>query len=272
MRHQNFKPQQAFTLIELLVVIAIIAILAAILFPVFARARENARRTSCLSNLKQMGLAAMQYTQDYDETYPYALARISNGWSDLPDNLRWFGHSSGATPNQIVWPQTIYPYHKSMQVFYCPSSRQLSGGYHVSRGWSNSPAFRQYGANVNLLPMGEGATPPAPVKIASVVSSANTYMFMDYGVYIAMPSNVVTSVGSNQFLPGMGEAGGSCATVIAHGEAANYAEDCNKGRHFSGVNVAFADGHAKWLKSSVVVAEARKQIGGTCTESWSPSC
>jgi prepilin-type N-terminal cleavage/methylation domain-containing protein len=68
--------KKAFTLIELLVVIAIIAILASILFPVFARARENARRASCLSNLKQIGLATMMYTQDYDEGYPYALTLI----------------------------------------------------------------------------------------------------------------------------------------------------------------------------------------------------
>ena len=66
----NIKNTKGFTLIELLVVIAIIAILAAILFPVFARARENARRTSCLNNMKQIGLGFMQYTQDYDEKYP----------------------------------------------------------------------------------------------------------------------------------------------------------------------------------------------------------
>lgn len=267
MKPQNKKPRQAFTLIELLVVIAIIAILAAILFPVFARARENARRTSCLSNLKQMGLAVMQYTQDYDETYPYTITPAS-AWAQMPDGLSWVGSNP---PTSLLWPQVLYPYHKSSQVFYCPSSRQVGSGYHISAGWSATPAMRQYGANASLLPMGLG-TPPSPTKIASVAASANTYMFMDYGVYVVMTSDVVTSANSNQYLPGMGEGGGSCATVVADANAQYYADDCRTGRHFGGVNVTFADGHAKWLKSNTVVSEARKQQGGTCTESWSPSC
>ncbi len=98
---QNVK--KAFTLIELLVVIAIIAILAAILFPVFARARENARRSSCQSNMKQIGLGFAQYTQDYDEKYP--VSSSSTG---------------GAT--KIIWGEQIYPYIKSQQVFACPSN------------------------------------------------------------------------------------------------------------------------------------------------------
>src|SRR6476661_2454795 len=97
------KIRSAFTLIELLVVIAIIAILAAILFPVFARARENARRASCQSNLKQLGLGLMQYTQDYDERYPIGQL---NG---------------GATSSGIGWGGAIYPYVKSSQIFTCTS-------------------------------------------------------------------------------------------------------------------------------------------------------
>ena len=83
-----------FTLIELLVVIAIIAILAAILFPVFARARENARRSSCMSNMKQIGLGVMQYLQDYDERY---------------------------MPEHDEWVDAVQPYIKSTQIFRCPS-------------------------------------------------------------------------------------------------------------------------------------------------------
>ena len=89
---------KGFTPIELLVVIAIIAILAAILFPVFARARENARRASCQSNLKQIGLGLLQYTQDYDEKLP--------------------GHRIGG----VNWPSLVQPYVKSVQLFKCPSN------------------------------------------------------------------------------------------------------------------------------------------------------
>jgi len=99
----NFK---AFTLIELLVVIAIIAILAAILFPVFAKVREKARQTSCASNLKQLGLAMVQYTQDYDELYPVAVFGGVSNFNGTFGNLLY----------------TTYPYLKSRNVFACPSN------------------------------------------------------------------------------------------------------------------------------------------------------
>ncbi len=100
--------RRGFTLIELLVVIAIIAILAAILFPVFARAREKARQSSCLNNVKQVTLGLIQYTQDYDEKFPRG------------DSVAW---GDGAWPNHPYggYVDAIYPYVKNNQVFICPS-------------------------------------------------------------------------------------------------------------------------------------------------------
>ncbi len=122
MQQQNastMSRQQAlkgFTLIELLVAIAIIAILAAILFPVFGRARENARRTSCLSNLKQIGLSIVQYCQDYDEKFP-----LGNRTDD-------FGTNAGGS-----WQVDVQPYTKSLQVFRCPSDPVSSGQFGLFR-------------------------------------------------------------------------------------------------------------------------------------------
>ena len=102
------RRHSAFTLIELLVVIAIIAILAAILFPVFAQAREKARQTACMSNLKQIGTAALAYNQDYDEMYPMAY---------------YLSPTANSTPNQtqLSWAGLMYPYAKTAQIFRCPS-------------------------------------------------------------------------------------------------------------------------------------------------------
>ena len=101
------KVPSGFTLIELLVVIAIIAILAAILFPVFSRARENARRTSCMNNLKQLGLGIMQYTQDWDERY-------------------LVGATDASIPT-VDFPNGIMPYVKSSQIFKCPDDSVANG-------------------------------------------------------------------------------------------------------------------------------------------------
>src|SRR5476651_72071 len=112
---QKTLMKKGFTLIELLVVIAIIAILAAILFPVFARARENARRASCQSNLKQLALSLHMYTQDYDERMP----RPYTGDNTITP-LAWY--QSGANGYGIpTWVDELFPYIKNGQVLYCPS-------------------------------------------------------------------------------------------------------------------------------------------------------
>ncbi len=109
------RPRRAFSLVELLIVIAIITILTAILFPAFARARENARRASCQSNLKQIGLGLLQYAQDFDECLPFALVGA---------NSRVTGdHYSGYT-----WQDAVFPYVKSEALFNCPSARFGSPG------------------------------------------------------------------------------------------------------------------------------------------------
>ena len=106
------RARRGFTLIELLVVIAIIAILAAILFPVFGRARENARRASCQSNLKQIGLGLMQYVQDNNERVP---AGCADQGTPGPDGLC-------VAKRDVVWMSSIQPYVKSTQIFTCPSA------------------------------------------------------------------------------------------------------------------------------------------------------
>ncbi len=132
------RPGAGFTLIELLVVIAIIAILAAILFPVFAKAREKARQASCASNLKQIGLACLQYEQDYDEILPKT-------WYG-PGG---YGDSNPATPT-YKWMDAVQPYTKSTQVFHCPDdSGGLVGGatgYYIPYTQPGGTGHANYGS------------------------------------------------------------------------------------------------------------------------------
>lgn len=223
--HCHRLKNAGFTLIELLVVIAIIAILAAILFPAFARARENARRTSCLSNLKQTGLGTMMYVQDYDETFPLYATTVA--WLDYP-----------FTPFQGL----IHPYTKNYQIFSCPSSSSTGS---ILNG--------HYGININLF----SAT---GMKLSSVSSTATTYMSMDAGNFYYYPNYAMTASADWSYIPGIGDAGGDCSALDSAAASIRsfVKQDCQSGRHFGGVNIAFADGHAKWLKANTVVAQARK--------------
>ena len=151
--------RRGFTLIELLVVIAIIAILAAILFPVFAKAREKARQASCLSNMKQICLAFMQYSQDYDELMP------NTGWAGSEVAI-WPDGTASSNP----WQMKIYPYIKNVQVFNCPSA---------SMRWKGEPNNGiKYGMNswMSLVPIGT-IVYPSQTLISGDTDGGASYSF-----------------------------------------------------------------------------------------------
>lgn len=164
--------RSGFTLIELLVVIAIISILASILFPIFARARENARRASCQSNLKQIGLGIQQYTQDYDEKY-------------LPAQT-----DSGAT-----FVTTLQPYMKSTQVFVCPSGAQATSDDVTAANLTATDYRWEAFGDTGHYGLNDQVTASAPVvSLAEVTQPAETPAAFDASWYEA--SDFLNSNGS----------------------------------------------------------------------------
>jgi prepilin-type N-terminal cleavage/methylation domain-containing protein/prepilin-type processing-associated H-X9-DG protein len=177
---RNPKPQPGFTLIELLVVIAIIAILAAILFPVFAQARAKARQASSLSNQKQIVLAVLMYAQDYDETLPPYLY--------APPGVDIFAYSDPEVT--FTWPELILPYIKSWDLFRCPADGAANLNQYLSN-WgfpANSPekiinyargTCSNYGYNYVYLSPFSGTSPnwwPNPVGLGAVQQPADTVL------------------------------------------------------------------------------------------------
>lgn len=215
--NQRGSIRQGFTLIELLVVIAIIAILAAILFPVFGRARENARRTSCASNLKQIGLGVMQYVQDYDERYPI------NG--DSPKPTGWVGNEFS------FWMVRAYPYIKSSQVFTCPSSRS-QGSYTVTNGeiritLPGGGTFN-YGANEQVLTT-------TGISQAEIGATSLLPMVTDCSGFVTGGSDLYRIINASH-KGAWNTRSTTNAPIIEQGAD----------RHLGGSNIAFADGHVKF--------------------------
>jgi prepilin-type N-terminal cleavage/methylation domain-containing protein/prepilin-type processing-associated H-X9-DG protein len=214
-----------FTLIELLVVIAIIAILAAILFPVFAQAREKARTASCLNNQKQISLGIMQYTQDYDETFP----SVDSG----------------------ILTQNIQPYLKNMQVFVCPSG---SGLYNVNNramvggAGTTTTTKTSYAANADI--MGGWNNTPG-MSLAACQAPASMVMLVDADAIITS-----TTPNSTQIAFTTNTANNAAGKKLAHFQTARFpnarpidAAGRLGARHNDGAIFSFADGHSKWLKS-----------------------
>ena len=202
--------KRGFTLIELLVVIAIIAILAAILFPVFARAREKARQTSCLSNCKQIGLAFHMYVQDYDETMPgYIIYTPTSVYRPY----------AGSTGTYLFWMDVLYPYVKNKQVFVCPSFDYSSGGYFGGYGWN----VYGIGYCLNHPTRGSNAGTPDPIYDGIKLS-----MVKHPAQLVAAGDTPGPSMWANHWVLS------DWQTYVA-------------GRHNNGDNFFFVDGHAKWF-------------------------
>lgn len=265
--------RKGFTLIELLVVVAIISLLAAILFPVFARARENARRASCLSNLKQVGLGFMMYVQDYDGRFPLAAYHPLGVGSNSPTVKQTDASMPGAyftirqnawpTGHFITWMDMIYPYTKNVQVFECPSYTAPapnpsiiwpSYGYNITI--SNWYYYSQYftGSVKNEdIPLTQSAiNRPAEVMLAMDFQDAYSWIASPWGWY----------------------------------GAANASPQTNRGYvvtpHLEGFSAVYVDGHAKWTNeikmkgitltgiSKWCVPSNPNPSYATCSPYWNP--
>ncbi len=225
---------RGFTLIELLVVIAIIAILAAILFPVFAQARESARATSCLSNVKQIGTAVYMYTQDYDEQYPHCDYSLPAG-SGSPLNPQASGVFATRV-NHYKWESWLLPYIKNVQIMFCPSRPKDEQAWAVNGEIKNGYALHLAvtGASNGLVDrpsyLGGG--------LAGLQTPAETFIIMElwnqvsYSYGISATNVLYPAALRESWEPYLKPGGAIDKKSVPHKE---------------GFNFAFCDGHAKWM-------------------------
>jgi prepilin-type N-terminal cleavage/methylation domain-containing protein/prepilin-type processing-associated H-X9-DG protein len=245
---KNIGRSSGFTLIELLVVIAIIAILAAILFPVFAQAREKARSITCVSNQKQFGLALVQYEQDNDETFVACQDPAGD---------------SGTTGSPVGWADSLQPYIKSTAVMHCPDDSVPSSQDPAQVPYLNAPAgtpnpgpygsaYTSYFYNA-LMGTQPGPNISAPIynqggmKISQVLNPSETICTGDgdagnatnalpYGFSFYCTKTIDNSLGACGDNPGSNASLSKVADI----------------RHQGGANYSFADGHAKFVKFGAI--------------------
>ena len=214
--------RKGFTLIELLVVIAIIAILAAILFPVFARARENARKSTCSSNLKQIMLGVMQYVQDYDERTPLGYAgSTAQAWNDVSANGR------------------LTPYVKNTGVFWCPSrSAAAASAYGLHSQWFSGGVALATVNNVSgIIFCAEGGVPTA-----ASIGLAPTAWVWSTGCHWQINFPFQYNVAS--------------VNAAYSDTSQTYYPRRPWPNHMDGTNCAFLDGHVKWYRTDALVGPA----------------
>ena len=214
---QRQRRPSGFTLIELLVVIAIIAALAAILFPVFASAREKARQTTCLSNEKQIGLAFIQYVDDNDEHFPY---RDSN---------------SG---DMTLWPVSLYDYTKNFAIFSCPDdpTAATAGTYPLS-----------FAANQNVLTGANTLSQFAASSSTVIICEQQGNTFQNNSAYQEWDGSSMTYGCNNWGIGGSYSSGTGQLSTGPMGSTGNSGWKAQMARHTGGSDFLMADGHVKWL-------------------------
>lgn len=225
---RRYSPKRGFTLIELLVVIAIIAILAAILFPVFARAREAARKTACLNNLKQLGTGVMMYAQDYDETVP-STNFATMGSTQIWANYNW----------SYIWV-ILDPYLKNQGILACPSATKNMVGpapqINVSYGYNEYLYDQSRGYN-SLAALGNN-----PYGVASLAMIADS---RQHGIFNDWDPGVTPNAQYPQ------------RNALARLALAN-----NSTSRHEGANIVYADGHAKFSALGAIVCPANQGAQG----------
>lgn len=227
---------RAFTLIELLVVIAIIAVLAAILFPVFAKAREKARQTSCLANIKQLGLAVQQYTTDYDGVFPISYQDAAGG-------------PGTAAQIPLTWPNRIMAYIKSNQLYACPADlRKPNVDFPGCRPILQSYAWNRF-MGIDIPAWGyynelHEAQIAAPAQLVAFGDDSSDWLAAGYG--------------------------GRFNTLDSPDWFEAFHVEIFAGRHNQGDNIQLADGHAKWYATSTMEDDAVTTMGITVLPDVTP--